>query len=256
MVRKFFLVFLICSLVLPSNAADAKGRKGRYYFEKRGEIVWEVPTQQKVICFTFDDGPDPKYTPQILNVLNQYQAKATFFVTGNQVERFPQVVQKEAMQGHEIANHTFNHKYLDKYNEEGIEKEIVHAQDIIYAVTGQTTKLFRPPGGYYNERIVSAAKKHGYTVIMWSWHQETKDWSDPGVDKIVKRVLDNTRNGDIVLLHDHSGKRSQTVDAIAQIIPELKKRGYQFITVSELLRIKELEAEKKKENLHKTNEKE
>lgn len=224
----------------PSNVF-AKEQKGRYYFEKRGEVVWEVPTKQKVVCLTFDDGPDPTYTPQILSVLKQNQAKATFFLTGNQAEHYPDIVRQEIAEGHEIANHTFHHKYLSRFSEDQIQSEILKAQDSIFTITGRTTKLFRPPGGYYNERIVNAAKKNGYTVVMWSWHQETKDWSDPGVNRIVNKVLKNTRNGDIILLHDHSGDRSQTVDAVAKIIPELKERGYQFITVSELLHIKQLE---------------
>nr|WP_235941544.1 polysaccharide deacetylase family protein [Paenibacillus puerhi] len=224
--------------VCPSaaEAAPRNPTNGRAYFEERGEIVWEVPSEEKVIALTFDDGPDETDTPAILDLLKQYDAKATFFVIGKRVEQFPELVKREMREGHEIANHTYSHMYFTKkISESKIEEQLSKAEHAIADVTGQKTKLFRPPGGYYSERVVRAAKKAGYLVVMWSWHQDTEDWNTPGVNKIVKKVLDHAHNGDIVLFHDHVEGRTQTVEALKQILPELQARGYRFVTVSELL---------------------
>ncbi|MDF2719194.1 MAG: chitooligosaccharide deacetylase [Paenibacillus sp.] len=226
---------LIAIAVSPAHSEPSK--KGREYYEARGEIVWEVPTEEKVIALTFDDGPDPVDTPAILELLRQYEAKATFFVVGQRVEKYPALAQREAAEGHEIANHTYSHKYMNKrkLSADQIEDEIIKTERSILQATGQKPYLFRPPGGYYNEQVVSASKKSGYKVVMWSWHQDTEDWNTPGIGKIVNKVLKNARNGDIVLFHDYVEGKSQTVEALKQILPELKQRGFRFITVSELL---------------------
>ena len=231
-------LFLLCFMSSPF--AEAKSiKKDRLYYEKRGEVVWEVPTDQKVICLTFDDGPDAQFTQQILDLLKEQQAKATFFVTGRQVQKYPELAKQQVQDGHELANHTFSHPNLRRISEGKLREEILQTEKVIQAVTGQNTKLFRPPGGDYNDTIINTAKNEGYTVIMWSWHQDTKDWTDPGIHKIVNKVLSNARNGDIVLFHDYGGNRSQTVKALKEILPVLKQRGYHFITVSELLHIKQ-----------------
>jgi polysaccharide deacetylase family sporulation protein PdaB len=210
--------------------------KNRFYFEKRGDIVWEVPLEEKIIALTFDDGPDPSDTPAILDLLKQFDAKATFFVVGKKVEMYPELAKREIMEGHEIANHTYSHSYFnERMPEEKIQNEILKAEQIILKTTGQKPNLFRPPGGYYSENVVLAAKKSGYLVVMWSWHQDSKDWNTPGVNKIVKSVLKKTQNGDIILLHDYVEGKTQTIDALKQILPKLKERGFRFVTVSELL---------------------
>ncbi|COH08713.1 peptidoglycan N-acetylglucosamine deacetylase A [Streptococcus pneumoniae] len=98
--------------------------------------------------------------------------------------------------------------------------------------------LFRPPGGYINDAVFKTAKEAGYQTVLWSWHQDPRDWANPGVESIVNHVVKNAKSGDIVLLHDGGNDRSQTVAALAKILPELKKQGYRFVTVSELLRYK------------------
>ncbi|WP_245247255.1 MULTISPECIES: polysaccharide deacetylase family protein [unclassified Paenibacillus] len=219
-----------------SHAEAQPPSKGREYYEARGDIVWEVPTDEKIIALTFDDGPDPSDTPEILDLLNQYGAKATFFVIGKRVEKYPDLVKREVGEGHEIANHTYSHPYFKKrIPGEKVQDEILKAEQIILDTTGLKPSLFRPPGGYYGENLVNASKKSGYLVVMWSWHQDTEDWNRPGVTKIVNKVLTNARNGDIILFHDYVEGKSQTVEALKQILPQLKERGYRFVTVSELL---------------------
>ncbi|WP_336746183.1 polysaccharide deacetylase family protein [Paenibacillus sp. y28] len=215
----------------PAHAAAPK--KDRKYYESRGEVIWEVRTSEKVIALTFDDGPHPRYTAQILDLLKQYNAKGTFFVVGNKVKLHPELVKRTAAEGHEVANHTYSHAYLNKKT--NIKKEITKAEDTIVAAIGRRTHLFRPPGGIYNDKLVQTAKQEGYKVVLWSWHQDTQDWKAPGVNKIVDKVLGHTRNGDIILFHDFIEGPTHTIDALKIILPELKQRGYTFVTVSELL---------------------
>ncbi|WP_195575619.1 polysaccharide deacetylase family protein [Paenibacillus sp. 1001270B_150601_E10] len=240
---------LLCFILL-SGFASSPVRKDRMYYEQRGEIVWEVPMNHKMLALTFDDGPNPKTTNMILDLLKKYEAKATFFVVGKRVERFPEVVEREVKEGHEVANHTYNHVYFSSnVSMDTMEKEIMDAQKQIKQITGHASTWLRPPGGYYNERLIQVAQHHGFKVVLWSWHQDTKDWKKPGVSYIVNKVLKNTKNGDIVLMHDHVSNSTQTVEALKTILPELKKRGYQFVTVSELI------SEKKKEVMSQPNTK-
>lgn len=242
MARRVIVLFLWASFSLITlgmgiGIAEAV-RKDRYYFEARGDVIWEVPTNQKVIALSFDDGPNPKFTPEILNLLKQYHAKATFFVIGSRVEKYPELAKREVLEGHEIANHSFSHARMKNLSKEELMEELKKASLTIKTITGQTPYLFRPPGGYYDEKVVNTAKEAGYKVVMWSWHQDTKDWSQPGTQKIVHQVLSNARNGDIVLFHDHGRNRWQTVHALEEILPELQHRGYQFVTISQLIQIK------------------
>ncbi|WP_429841470.1 polysaccharide deacetylase family protein [Brevibacillus sp. FIR094] len=233
-----FFPLLLAVILAPSfsETANAIREKNREYYETRGDIVWEVPTESKVIALTFDDGPDQVYTPKIAALLKQYQAKSTFFVVGNRVSQYPEIAKSLVNDQHEIANHTYSHPDIRKLSGNRLLEEVQKTQETIYSATGVRPTLFRPPGGYYDEKVVDTAKQAGFLVIMWSWHQDTRDWSDPGVKKIVNKVLNNARNGDIVLFHDYGGNRRQTVQALEQILPELKNRGYKFVTVSELLR--------------------
>ncbi|WP_280208262.1 polysaccharide deacetylase family protein [Brevibacillus sp. AY1] len=227
------------TLLFPDQTGSVLAKdkeKEREYYETRGEIVWEVPTKSKVIALTFDDGPDPRYTTQIAELLKEYNAKATFFVVGSRVKAHPQVVRLLMEQQHELANHTYTHPDVRRISPANLREEVLATQEEIYKHTGLRPHLFRPPGGVYNESLVHVAKDAGFLVVMWSWHQDTRDWSDPGVKKITNKVLNNARNGDIVLFHDYGGNRKQTVDALREIMPELQKRGYQFVTVSELMK--------------------
>lgn len=199
------------------------------------EVVWNVHTDQKLIALTFDDGPNPVYTPQILDLLKAYDAKATFFVLGKRVQMYPALAIREVNEGHEIANHTFDHHYLKNVSSQKLMDEIRQTQDIIFDITEQTPHVFRPPGGFYNEALLQLTQEDKLTVVMWSWYQDTKDWKRPGVDKIVHTVLSNVHNGDIILFHDLQGDCSQTVEALKRIIPELKNQGYQFLTVTDLI---------------------
>ncbi|WP_256756679.1 polysaccharide deacetylase family protein [Cohnella sp. WQ 127256] len=233
------LMLSFAGLLLTTGFTVQPVNKTRKDYEATGDIVWEVPMKEKLIALTFDDGPSPRTTPMILDLLARNEAKATFFVVGKRVEQFPDVIKREALEGHEVANHTYSHIYFNRQvSAVKITDELARTQKMITDLTGQNCQWFRPPGGFFNDKVIYTARKNGYTLVLWSWHQDTKDWSTPGVDKIVNKVLNNLRNGDIVLLHDHINGSLQTVRALEKILPELKKRGYTMVTVTELLRHK------------------
>lgn len=229
------LSFTLLIQSVPTDAAPAANLRGREYYEERGDIVWEVPTEEKFIALTFDDGPDAKQTLLILDLLREYQAKATFFVVGDRVERFPEIVRRELAEGHEVANHSYTHSAFQRLSSGSMEEELNRTQEEIFKATGTRPTLFRPPGGYYNDRLISLSKLHHLQMVLWSWHQDTKDWRSPGVQAIANRVLDNARSGDIVLMHDFVYRSTQTYEALRIILPELKRQGYTLVTVSELL---------------------
>ncbi|MFQ3543945.1 polysaccharide deacetylase family protein [Halobacillus rhizosphaerae] len=237
--RRKFLVLLSLLIFIPVLFLneEAAAKADRFFFEKQGRAIWEIPTNKKMIALTFDDGPSEIYTPLVLDVLKEYRAKATFFVVGERAENFPEIVQREVKAGHEVANHTYTHPNIRTMNKDSFIKELRQTNEIIHQLTGFSPKLFRPPGGAYNESIIYTANEEGYTVVLWSWHQDTLDWKQPGTSTIVRNVINNVRNGDIILFHDYGGNRMQTINALKKILPELKKQGYEFVTVSELTRM-------------------
>ena len=232
------IVILFFSFTLASFATE----KGRPYYEKKGFVLWEIKTEDKIIALTFDDGPHSTYTPQILDLLSLYDAKATFFVIGERAEKYPEILFRELEEGHEIANHTYTHPF--RISPEQLKKELDKTNKLIYDITGINSALYRPVGGSYNEQIINTAVEGGYKVIMWSWHQDTKDWKMPGTKNIINTVLNGTTPGNIILFHDAGGDRSQTVEALKVILPELKKQGYKFVTVSELMNQNPVEVHK------------
>ena len=207
--------------------------KGRSYYEKKGYILWDIKTDEKVIALTFDDGPHSTFTPRVLDLLAEYDAKATFFVFGQYAKKFPEIILRTDAEGHEIANHTYTHPYSSSPEE--LEHELKQTDDVLYDITGIYPALYRPVGGSYTDGTINTAVENGFKVVMWSWHQDTEDWKRPGVDQIVSKVLKGAKPGDIVLFHDAGGDRSQTVKALEEILPALKKEGYEFVTVSDLL---------------------
>ncbi|TVX93834.1 polysaccharide deacetylase family protein [Paenibacillus agilis] len=233
----YWLLLVLCFIVATQSAFTTPTKRSRQEYEQQGSIIWEAQTEHKMMALTFDDGPDPRQTVAILDILKRYDVKSTFFVIGKRVTKYPQLAKRIVEDGHELANHTYNHVYFNRKSSHNlINKEIQMTQQAIQTATGQIPTLFRPPGGNYNDLIVDTSRQKGLKCIMWSWHQDTRDWDLPGVNKIKNKVLNNARNGDIVLFHDYVHGRTQTPQALEMILPELKRRGYQFVTVSELIK--------------------
>lgn len=189
---------------------------------------------KKVIALTFDDGPHPKETIKILDVLKKYDVCATFFVVGKHASWYSEPLIRAVKENHEIANHTFSHCDISKLNSYEIEKEIIEAQEIILEVTGKKTNLFRPPFGNYNKEILEEiAKNNGYKIILWATF-DVMDWKNPSPEEIAQNIIKNASNGDIVLLHDYG--TNNTSKALDIAIPKLIDMGFEFKTVSEIIK--------------------
>ncbi|WP_017718030.1 polysaccharide deacetylase family protein [Kamptonema formosum] len=203
----------------------------------QGQIVYRlnVSAQEKVVALTFDDGPWPS-TPAVLDILKRNKIKATFFWVGRHLQYYPDIARRVVAEGHAIGNHTWNHKY-HRVDESTAAKEIGRTAALIYQITGVKTSLFRPPGGVLNNGLAACAQKQNMAVAMWS--TDTPELRYARADRIVSTVLNNVQSGGVVLMHDGGGDRSATVRALPKIIAELKKRGYKFVTLPELLEMKD-----------------
>ncbi|MEH7095749.1 polysaccharide deacetylase family protein [Neobacillus vireti] len=199
-------------------------------------MINEVSTSQKAVAITFDDGPNPSYTPEVLDIFAKAEGKATFFMIGEQMEKNPDIVRQVAEQGHEIGNHTFSHPKLSELSPADCLLEIERNEKIIQELTGQPPFVFRPPYLDYNNDTISILKGKGYPMIG-ALNMEAQDWEQPGVEHILSASRKCVRNGSILIFHDGYGDRSQTIQAVKKLVFELKSGGYQLLTVSELLNL-------------------
>lgn len=191
--------------------------------------------KQKVIALTFDDGPWPG-TGSILDVLKKNKVKGTFFVIGQHLQLYPDMARRVVAEGHALGNHTWNHHYHN-VDAATAAKEIKDTGALIYKTTGAKTTLFRPPGGVLTNGLADYAMSQKMTVAMWS--SDSQESSQPSQEQLIKNVLSTAKSGGIVLMHDGGGERSTTLRALPVIITELRKQGYTFVTVPELLELKD-----------------
>lgn len=237
-VRKRLAVLVVCvalfcggglllMAVLPGNS---------FY----GEPITSVqgPNGKKLVALTFDDGPYPPYTQKLLDVLEKKQVKVTFFMVGNNASKNPEVVTLVTSKGHEVALHAEEHKDFLKLNELELVGNILRGKKLLEELTGKPVKYLRPPHGFRDWAVMEAASDAGLKVVNWS--VIPRDWTNPGAQEIAARVCKNVAPGAIVLLHDgdapaQTASREQTVEATVLIIDELRKQGYNFVTVSQLL---------------------
>ncbi|WP_025618577.1 polysaccharide deacetylase family protein [Salinispora cortesiana] len=181
-------------------------------------------TGTSTVTLTFDDGPDPQYTPQILSSLREYGVTATFCVTGQNASAYPELVQAIVADGHTLCNHTWDHDIaLGSRSPDEIRADLTRTSNAIHAaVPDAPITYYRQPGGAWTYSVVSAAQELGLTPLHWTI--DPRDWESPGVDPITATVLGGVQPGSIVLLHDAGGPRQDTVDALNQILPELTAR--------------------------------
>ena len=222
------------------NSEDYTAIPSSYVIERVGDHPGKV-------ALTFDDGPDPEWTPQVLDVLKQEKVPATFFIVGEYGQENPDLLKRIVDEGHDIGNHSFTHPNLGEIPKSVTEVELNATQRLIQSATGHGTTLFRAP--YFGDAEpttadevdpIVTAKNLGYIAV--GLHVDPDDWEKPGTDAIVQRTIagitnqsqDSDERGQIVLLHDGGGDRSQTLAALPQIIEQLRAKGYQFITVSQL----------------------
>lgn len=201
-------------------------------------VITHATRSVDAIALTFDDGPDPTTTPQILELLKQHRAKATFFVIGRHVQQHPELARRIVAEGHEIGNHTHHHARL--FNTKlraAMQQDIEMAQQAIQTITGITPQWFRPPVGLKNPQLILALEPLQLRTVLWSVHARDTLLRNP--QQIAQRVLRKLRAGDIVDLHDGHDKsqihRLHTVAAVAEILAALPARGLRAVTVSDLL---------------------
>ncbi|MBU4285358.1 MAG: polysaccharide deacetylase family protein [Kiritimatiellae bacterium] len=204
-----------------------------------GETIYFVPVREKVVALTFDDGPNEPATGLILDALKRHQVKATFFLIGANVERYPETARRIKAEGHLIGNHTARHSMFDQSSAFAIAQDIADGQRAIETVTGVTPLWFRPPYGIKGPGMEEACRAQGMAIAGWS--ADANDWNPHSVEELVDSIVSQATPGDILLLHDgcetrHGADRQNTVAAVSLILEKLKAQGFRFVTVPDLLR--------------------
>lgn len=192
-------------------------------------VLRRVPTTQKVVTLTFDDGPNPQTTPRVLEALRREGVKATFFLIGAHLEQHPDLARQELAEGHALGNHTWHHFFLDRMDAECTASEMEITSRLIETTTGQHPTWFRPPGGYYSEDVLRTSHQLNQRVVLWSG--DARDWAKPSPEVIRSRTLAALKPGAILLLHDSS---PHTAAALPELLRQIKGRGYRFATLEEL----------------------
>lgn len=236
-VRRAFVTHLLVDLLLVGLVIffalrNAAGSRVLQY-----GIVHGVPTREKVVALTFDDGPHPKYTPEILKILDRYHVKATFFMIGSRMNEYPGIVKEVVARGHAIGNHTYTHPHDIEADTEGqIKEELENCERVIERFTGKRTHIFRPPRGLLDGTVFSIASEEKYWTVLWTVSADHHEATTP--ELMAQRVLKYVKPGGIILLHDGMySSRWKDVEATHLIIEALRKKGYRFVTVPELLEI-------------------
>ena len=215
-----------------SNNSVSRINKTNYEYDV--VINRKIDKSKKMIALTFDDGPNYN-TSKIIDVLNKYDIRATFFVLGSRAINNKDILKKMADSGMEIGNHTYNHLLLTKYDENKIRSEIEDTSEVIYSATKKRPKLLRPSYGSVNNKIKKVANM---PIIIWDI--DTLDWKYHNSKRITSRVVNKVRDGDIILMHDIY---SASLNALSNIIPILQDNGYEFVTIDELFYYKGISLE-------------
>lgn len=190
----------------------------------------DVDVTAPMVAFTFDDGPNPDYTRRILDVLNANYSHATFFVVGNNAEKYPEILQEIIASGSEIGNHTYHHKNLTKEDTDTVVQEISDVNRVVKDATGGNATLIRPPFGAYNDKVLGVLTE---PVVLWD--MDTEDWESRNAKVIADKVVSQVKDGDIILMHDIY---DSTAEAVEWMVPKLKEMGYQIVSVSQMAQYK------------------
>lgn len=186
------------------------------------------PTR-KWIALTFDDGPHPHHTPMLLSTLRRLKVRATFFVVGKNVDRYPYLVRQMVKDGHEVENHTYNHLRLSRLPLGLVQEEIEAGAAAIWRVTAHVPRFIRPPGGMVNRSVRQVAQFDGYVTVMWT--TDPADYERPDVETLKQRLFASVRPGSIILLHE---KVPQTVEILPEFVREVRRQGYELVTIEEM----------------------
>jgi len=226
LLEKRYRVILIMAFILLIGVAAIISRKSEM---ELGSLSIS-PGNLKEIALTFDDGPVPSTTPKILRVLDKEGIKATFFVVGKMVEKYPSLLKEIWEEGHDVGNHTYSHPDLTKLSKQDIQKELDKTRILIKKNTGKDTYLFRPPGGRYDNRVIVTTTLTGYKMILWTNYPE--DYGCLSSRLIYEKAISKAEDEGIILLHNGL---DATLEVLPKIISQLRKEGYTFVTICELM---------------------
>lgn len=221
--------FLLISLLISFGTFSAFGEENARY----GRVYCRRACDEKRIALTFDDGPHPRYTKEILSILEEYEITATFFMIGVNAERYPEALREIVDSGCEIGNHTYSHSNLKHMSKEEIEKEILQCEEALIKYGGVRPTVFRPPEGMYPPYLGEMMSHLGYNIILWS--VDTMDWAMNPSENIEKTVMKQAKGGEIILMHDYVSGGNTTCRALRRMIPRLLDEGYEFVTISQLI---------------------
>ncbi|MBW8822248.1 MAG: polysaccharide deacetylase family protein, partial [Streptomyces sp.] len=208
--------------------------------DTRGGRATSLKMPDRRLVLTFDDGPDPTWTPKVLDVLKKHHAHAVFFVTGTMASRYPDLVKRIVDEGHEVGLHTFNHPDLSFQSKKRIDWELSQNQLALAGAAGIRTSLFRPPYSSFADAmddrswpVTEYIGTRGYITVVNN--TDSEDWQKPGVRQIIRNATPKHGKGAIVLMHDSGGDRHQTVQALDRFLPDMKDKGYAFDNLTEAL---------------------
>ncbi len=213
-----------------------------------GKTIVSGPPNERVVALTYDDGPNPPYTNRILDVLGSEHVHATFFVVGRAAAAYPSIVRREVRDGDAIGNHTWSHDHLIVMDAAQVRESLLRTDGAIYRAASIHTRIMRPPFGMRDWLVLDQARRMGYTPVMWSVPL-AHDWDNPSPQVIANRIVPYVRDGSIIVLHDgnrgqlcaqqhllaHVCDRKNDIEATRLIVRELKREGYRFVTVPQLM---------------------
>ena len=222
------IIIIISFILLFFIWASADIRSGIYL-----RCICRGNRMEKAVALTFDDGPDPIHTPRILDILEENNIKATFFLIGSNIETYPELVKRIYDEGHIIGNHTVDHICMPEASEEEIKEDVMELHTALYNKFNYEMKYIRPPKGEYSEKTVAYTNTLGYKTVMWSFAYDDWDENKQGREEYGKnKILDNVHNGEVMLLHSTSKDNSNILD---YCIKQIKSMGYEFKSLDEFV---------------------
>ncbi len=239
--NNYFFIFrlAILSLFIITFGACIKKPVSFDKTPKNGEVYFFVPVNKKLVALTFDDGPNDRYTLQILDILKEEQVKATFFLVGTNAEYYPDIARRTVADGHEIGNHSYLHLQYDKVSAQEAREDIEKGLNAIQNITGITPRWFRPPYGINCPDMEEICRTNSMAIAGWS--ADANDWNPHPSEELVERLITQVVPGDIILLHDgrdarHNYDRTLTVQCVKPLIQKLRSNGFTFVTLTDLLK--------------------
>ncbi|SCY96584.1 polysaccharide deacetylase family protein [Alkaliphilus peptidifermentans] len=221
------LVILLIGIVYFLNL----GRGGLNVFAPQRRLpIYSVETSEKVVAISFDAAWGDEFTDDILDALDKYNVKTTFFLVGFWVDKYPDWVKEMHERGHEVGNHSSTHPHMSKLSKADIAKELKVTGDKIFEITGVQPTVFRPPFGDYNNLLIETAEELGYYTIQWD--VDSLDWKEMGVQPVVDRVTRNVKNGSIILFHNNA---KYVAEFLPLVLERLQEQGYKIVPISDLI---------------------